>query len=161
MTTRTLKGFACATLMVPAFMTNAFAADAADGGYRKIRSNMDFRWTAEDHTVRVTFFTGCRSGHSGGKLSEYFSASFDKAARRIEISGSFLFKPLRKTSKIGPADCMGSRTRTLEIKNVPEGTYEVTRDGRKPRVVELVGESVEYRVRVFRNKAKSISSQLD
>lgn len=157
MTTKTLKAIACAALMGAGFMTNAFAAnDVSDGGYRKIRSDMHFLWVGEEQTVHITFSTGCRSAHSGGKLSENFAVSLDTAARRIDITGSFLFKPLRKISKIGSADCMGSRTRTLEIENVPEGTYEVTRDGRKPRAMELGGKSVEYRVKLFRNKARSI-----
>jgi hypothetical protein len=111
--------------------------DTQKTGFSKIASDIRLNWSPTTETVVVTIATGCRSAHSGNEISNDLSVEFDQAKRRFQITGNFLAKPAKRQLRIGPADCMGSQSRTFEITNVPKGHYELFRENSKLWALKL------------------------
>ncbi|CTQ51779.1 hypothetical protein LP7551_00292 [Roseibium album] len=100
-------------------------------GFSKVASDIRLNWSPTTETVVITIATGCRSAHTGTEISNDLLVKYDQANRRFQITGNFHAKPAKGQLRIGPADCMGSQSRSFEFKNVPNGHYEFFRENSK------------------------------
>jgi hypothetical protein len=133
-----------ATSILLCLPVNAHADnDTQKTGFSKIASDIRLNWNPTTETVVVTIATGCRSAHSGGEISDDLSVNFDQAKRRFQITGNFLAKPAKRQLRIGPADCMGSQSRTFGFTNVPKGHHELFRETSKMRDLKLEDQQFE------------------
>ncbi len=130
-------GFALAA-MGSGLATGAFAGDEGTAsGFKKTRTSVSLERKPEVSSATLRFSTGCRSAHSGSRLSDNISVNLDQDNKRLKINGSYLYQPPAVQRRIGSADCMGSRTKEIKLKDLAQGKYEVFRDGKLLWEIEL------------------------
>ena len=115
-------------------------------GYAEYRTNVILQWKPQTKTITVLFSTGCRSSSRASTLTENFSFSFDQNDRKIDITGSYIFKvEPREATRIVSADCMGSRSKKFEVEHVEYGPYRLTRNGEPLLSVDLVAQEQTFK----------------
>jgi len=126
------------------------AADsAAQAGLKGYPTQVRFEWKPEVRTVTITFDTGCRSAHGAAVLEEAFKAYLDRDYLQFDIQGGYKVKPqggpVKSTRpKIGPADCMGSVSKSIELLDVEPQDYVVNRHGYLFKTVTLGDKALKF-----------------
>jgi hypothetical protein len=125
------------------------ADNAAKTGWKDYPTQVRFEWKAEARTAIVTFQTGCRSAHGSAALEEAFEVYLDRDYLQFDIQGGYKVKPQddpagSDRSKVGPADCMGAMSRSIELRDVERETYVVNRQGYLFRNVTLGDEDLSF-----------------
>jgi hypothetical protein len=126
------------------------AADsAANAGLKDYPTQVQFEWKPEVRTVTITFNTGCRSAHGSAALEEAFQVYLDRDYLQFDIQGGYKVKPEGDPAdsgrpRIGPADCMGSVSKSIELLDVEPEDYVVNRQGYLFRNVTLGDEALKF-----------------
>lgn len=113
-------------------------------------TDVRFDWNPEEKTVTVTSFTGCLSAHRGRGPESNFKVWFDRDYLQFDIQGGYRFKLLTRTKdkfRIGSADCMGSRSKSVSFTEVEPETYLVNRYGKEAKTIELGDEEISFIIR--------------
>jgi hypothetical protein len=139
-----------AIVLALAVAAPAHAADsAANAGLKDYPTQVRFEWKPEVRTVTITFDTGCRSAHGSAGLEEAFKVYLDRDYLQFDIQGGYKVKPQDDPAdsgrpKIGPADCMGSVSKSIELLDVEPEDYVVNRHGYLFRNVTLGDEDLSF-----------------
>jgi len=150
---RTFSGKAASLVAIALALAvggSAHAAEgAADAGLKDYPTPVRFDWDPGDRTVTVTFHTGCRSAHGAPALEEAFEVYLDRDYLQFDIQGGYRVKPRDDAAGdtrpgVGPADCMGSRSKSIELTDVERQEYVVNRQGYLFRTVTLGDEPLSF-----------------
>lgn len=127
------------------------AENVSNAGLRSHPTRVRFEWEPEARTVTITFDTGCRSAHGSAPLGEAFEVYLDRDYLQFDIQGDYEVKPDPADGpadggrpRIGPADCMGSLSKSIELLDVEPEDYVVNRHGYLFRTVTLGDEAVSF-----------------
>lgn len=110
-------------------------------------TDVRFDWKADSRTVTVTYFTGCLSAHRGGIPTPHVNVWLDRDYLQFDIEGGYRFRLLSRTKdrmRIGPADCMGSRSKSVTITDIEPETYLINRHGEEARTLKLGDEDISF-----------------
>ncbi|MBO6893748.1 MAG: hypothetical protein JJ866_17530 [Roseibium sp.] len=111
----------------------------------RVPTQFHLDWKADTGVLTVTASTGCRSAHTGATLSDDLTVAIDQTANSIQISGSFLSRAQKQNRpRIGPTDCMGSKSRQITIDGVSSGTYRLLRDNKLVDDLPFQGTGFDY-----------------
>jgi hypothetical protein len=129
---------------------SAHAAEtAADAGLKDYPTPVRFEWDPGDRTVTVTFQAGCRSARGAPALEDAFEVYLDRDYLQLDIQGGYRVKPQDGPAdgtrpNVGPADCMGSMSRSIELTDVEPEDYVVNRNGYLFETVTLGDQALRF-----------------
>jgi len=121
----------------------------AHAGLKDHPTQVRFEWEPRDRTVTITFHSGCRSAHGSAALEEAFEVYLDRDYLQFDIQGGYKVKPQDDPAdsgrpKIGPADCMGSVSKSIELLDVEPQDYVVNRHGYLFKTVTLGDKALKF-----------------
>ena len=105
----------------------------------EVRHDVRFDWSPQISLATIRFATGCRST-TMGKPNAKFEVELDRPQRSFLLKGGFFLQPRIRKTRIGTADCMGSRTEMFKITDVEQGPYSVVYNGKTLWILELGAE---------------------
>jgi hypothetical protein len=147
MISKTLTTALIATAL--AFGATISPSIAGDLNVKEHRTDIRVDWDPRHNKVTVTSFTGCRSAHGSARLTSNFQVSLDRDTRQIDIKGGFLSHQENENVdseriRIGPADCMGSQHRSVELLISERGSYVINRRSQPVREAVLGQDSFNF-----------------
>jgi hypothetical protein len=125
------------------------AENDAQAGLKDHPTQVRFEWEPRARTVTITFHTGCRSAHGSAALEEAFKVYLDRDYLQFDIQGGDKVKPQDDPAdggrpRIGPADCMGSVSKSIELLDVEPEDYVVNRHGYLFKTVTLGDKALKF-----------------
>lgn len=143
-----LKTFITTALLSASLFTSLAQAAEPDlpEGYSNYNTSFSVEWIPESSTIRVQFFTGCRSAFRASSLVENFQVEFDRKKRTLDIGGNYIFKIKPKKDdastkiRVTTADCQGSRSTSFDFADVVQGTYTLSRNSTIQGTIKLATE---------------------
>ncbi|WP_153768178.1 hypothetical protein [Labrenzia sp. CE80] len=123
-------------------------------GYSKMLTNYTALWQSNTGKLTVKISTGCVATHPSRFTKENVGLAFDKQAKELRINGSYIGKTITKKPLFTTADCMGSRYKTYEFFDVPQGSYKVVLNGETGRTLTLDAADIKKPVDLTRDTTK-------
>ena len=136
--------FLASALIAAAMVASSALAD--DTTLSDITTDVRFHWQPAEDTVTITYFTGCLSAHGGGQMQDDIKAWLDRDYLQFDLQGRYRMAVAeeQRANRIGSADCMGSKAKTVKFTDMERETYVVNRHGHLDRNVVLADREIEF-----------------